>query len=622
MKDPTFRERLQYWFDRTMTKGALSQTGWLALIAVLVALIASLIVWGIGLGSQTNLGEQVWEFFLVMLQTSAPKAGPWGFRLANLAIVFTSIFVLSTLIGIIATGIDIKLEELRKGRSKVIEKNHTVILGWSPQIFQIISELVAANQNRKNACIVVLADQDKVQMQDEIGDTGKTRLVCRRGDPMKMADLELVSLNTSKSIIILSPRDENPDVAVIKILLAISKHQQRRTEPYHIVAQIHEDKNYQVAKLISGAEVELVSNRSFIGRIAAQACRQSGLSIVYQELLNFAGDEIYIKEDPGLIGKTYREATFMYEDSAVIGLKPADGSPIINPGMETLINKGDQIIAVSKDDDTVIPSRLADYAIQGDVIHTSTASRPPVENTLILGWNKLAWTIICELDNYVPGGSKVDLVSREEIPSEYQDRFQELEHLTCSTIQGDTTDRETLERLDLDRYHHVILLPYSDALPSQEADAITLISLLHLRDLANIHGYRFSIVSELLDIQNQELAEAAKSDDFIVSERLISLIMVQISENKNLSPVFGDLFAPTGSEIYLKPVGDYLDIAGEVNFYSLLEAASRKGETAIGYRINKLAYSHEAAHGIKINPQKSQRVQFSESDRLIVLARE
>ena len=622
MKDPTFREKLQYRFDRTMTKGALSQTGWLALIALIMALITSLIVWGIGIGSQTNLGEQVWEFFLVMLQTSAPKAGPWGLRLANLALVFTSIFVLSTLIGIITTGINIRLEELRKGRSKVIEKNHTVILGWSPQIFQIISELVAANHNRKNACIVVLADQDKVQMQDAIGDTGKTRLVCRRGDPMKMADLELVSLNTSRSIIILSPRDENPDVAVIKILLAISKHQKRRTEPYHIVAQIHEDKNYQVAKLISGAEVELVSSRSFIGRIAAQACRQSGLSIVYQELLNFAGDEIYLKEEPGLIGKTYREATFRYEDSAVIGLKPADGSPIINPDMETLINQGDQIIAVSRDDDTVIPSQLADFAIQGDVIQPSTASRPPIENTLILGWNKLAWTIICELDNYVQSGSKVDLVSREEIPAEYQDRFQGLERLVCSTIQADTTDREILEKLDLDRYDHVILLPYSDALPSQEADAITLISLLHLRDLANIHGYRFSIVSELLDIQNQELAEAAKSDDFIVSERLISLVMVQISENKNLGPVFEDLFSPAGSEIYLKPVGDYLDIAGEVNFYSLLEAASRKGETAIGYRINRLAYSHEAAHGIQINPPKSQRVQFSESDRLIVLARE
>jgi len=568
MNETTLREKFQYWFDRTMTKGAFSQISWLALIALIVTLISSLMVWMIGIGSQTNLVEQVWEFLMLMLETDAPNVGNWAFRLTNLAIVFTSIFILSSLIGIITTGIDIKLEQLRKGRSKVIEKNHTVILGWSPQIFQIISELVTANQNQKAACIVVLADQDKVQMEDEIGHTGKTRLVFRRGDPMNMNDLELVNLNACKSIIILSPQEKNPDLAVIKILLAITKHQKRRTEPYHIVAEIHQSKNYEIAKMIAGDEVELVSTRSFIGRIAAQACRQSGLSIVYQDLLDFAGDEIYLKEEAGLIGKTYRESLFKYQDSAVIGLKPRDGKPVINPGMDTIIKKGDQIIVISEDDDTVNLSQLNDYAIQADLIKKSSSSLSPIENTLILGWNSMAWTIISELDHYVKGGSKIDLIAQEDIPAEYLNKFQDLDKLTCSFTKGDTTDRKKLEKLDLDRYDRVILLPYSDSLPPQEADAITLISLLHLRDLADIHGYSyihgysFSIVSELLDIQNQELAEAAKSDDFIVSERLISLVLVQISENKNLSAVFGSLFAPDGSEIYLKPVTEYLDIEG------------------------------------------------------------
>jgi hypothetical protein len=214
------------------------------------------------------------------------------------------------------------------------------------------------------------------------------------------------------------------------------------------------------------------------------------------------------------------------------------------------------------------------------------------------------------------------LIAQGDIPAEYLNKFQDLDKITCSFTKADTTDRKTLEKLDLDRYDRVILLPYSDSLPPQEADAITLISLLHLRDLADIHGYSFSIVSELLDIQNQELAEAAKSDDFIVSERLISLVLVQISENKHLSSVFGGLFAPDGSEIYLKPVTEYLDIKGQFNFYSLLEAASRKGETAIGYRNNSLAYSPEHSYGIKINPPKSESIKLSELDRLIVLAEE
>ena len=391
------------------------------------------------------------------------------------------------------------------------------------------------------------------------------------------------------------------------------------------MTEIIEEKNYEVARVIAGGEVELVSARSFIGRIAAQACRQSGLSIVYQELLNFSGDEIYIKEEAALIGKTYRETLFMYQDSAVIGFKPLDGDPIINPRMETIIKEGDQIIFISKDDDTIKTSSRSDFAIQSDLIKKSAVSQSRIENTLILGWNSMAWTIVSQLDHYVKSGSTVDLFARDDIPSVYLDKFKDLERLVCSYTRADTSDRATLEKLDLEGYDHVILLPYSDSLPAQEADAITLISLLHLRDLANIHGYSFSIVSELLDIQNQELAESAKSDDFIVSDRLISLVLVQISENKDLSPVFKSLFAPKGSEIYLKPVTDYLEIGdqkGQVDFYTLLEAASRRGETAIGYRKNRIAFSPEQAYGIKINPRKSEKIEYGEADHLIVLAEE
>ena len=49
MKETTLREKIQYWFDRTMTKGALSQISWLAVIALIVTLISSLIVWTIGI---------------------------------------------------------------------------------------------------------------------------------------------------------------------------------------------------------------------------------------------------------------------------------------------------------------------------------------------------------------------------------------------------------------------------------------------------------------------------------------------------------------------------------------------------------------------------------------------
>jgi hypothetical protein len=185
---------------------------------------------------------------------------------------------------------------------------------------------------------------------------------------------------------------------------------------------------------------------------------------------------------------------------------------------------------------------------------------------------------------------------------------------------GDTTDRRTLDDLDLTTYQHVIVLSYSDTLDVQEADGRTLVTLLHLRDIAGRIGQPFSIVSEMLDIRNRELAEVTQADDFIVSDRLVSLMLSQVSEKKDRAAVFADLFDPDGAEIYLKPVGDYLAPGRPINFYTVVEAARRRGEVSIGYRLRAEASNAVRSYGVRLNPDKSQTITFAEVDRIIVLA--
>jgi hypothetical protein len=68
-----------------------------------------------------------------------------------LVVTLGSLFMVSILIGTLTSSIEAKVDDLRKGRSRVIENNHTLILGWSPQIFTILSELMIANENQKKA---------------------------------------------------------------------------------------------------------------------------------------------------------------------------------------------------------------------------------------------------------------------------------------------------------------------------------------------------------------------------------------------------------------------------------------------------------------------------------------
>ena len=96
--------------------------------------------------------------------------------------------------------------------------------------------------------------------------------------------------------------------------------------------------------------------------------------------------------------------------------------------------------------------------------------------------------------------------------------------------------------------------------------------------------------------------------------------MTQLAENPELGGVFDDIFDAEGSEIYLKDVAAYVKPGVAVDFYTVVEAARRCGETAIGYRAMRDAHDPSAAYGVRINPRKSERVTFAPGDRVIVFA--
>src|SRR5260370_12283956 len=83
--------------------------------------------------------------------------------------------------------------------------------------------------------------------------------------------------------------------------------------------------------------VEPILTNDLIARVVAQTSRQSGLSIVYTELMNFGGDEIYFKQEPSLVGKTYGEVLHAFETSTVMGLRKTDGTLTMTPPITTHI---------------------------------------------------------------------------------------------------------------------------------------------------------------------------------------------------------------------------------------------------------------------------------------------
>ncbi|KXK15048.1 MAG: TrkA-N domain protein [Chloroflexi bacterium OLB14] len=631
MRKPTFNQRFQYWFDNYMSRGTIALIGGLAVLSLVIIFIAAAIirVGSIAMDGESapSFAEAAWMSLMRTLDAGTMGGDTGiGFRVVMLLVTLGGIFIVSTLIGILSNGLEERIEQLRKGRSLVLENEHTLILGWTPQIFTIISEIILANESRKaGAVIVILAEQDKVEMEDaikeRIADTKNTRIICRSGSPMDLNDLEIVSPHTARSIIVIA-EGADPDTHIIKAVLAITNNPNRKSEPYHIVTQIRDDQNMEVIKLLSEKDVvQPILATDLIARVVAQTSRQTGLSIVYTELMNFGGDEIYFKHEPNLSGKTYGDALLAFETSTVLGIRKGGGSVLMNPPMDTRIESGDQIFAIAEDDDKIELSNLPRFPLdEGLILKSAKSSKPKPERGLILGWNRSGATIVRELDNYVPKGSDLTVVS--DIPNldkDIQEHVGKLNNQKLKVLHGDIRERALLDKLKVTEFDHVIVLAYNH-LEIQEADAITLVTLLHLRDIAEKDETPFSIISEMLDLRNRELAEVAKVDDFVVSDHLISLMLAQLSENADLQGVFTDMFDPEGSEVYLKPIGDYVSIDQPVNFYTITEAAKRRGETAIGYRIMNQSHNAEKSYGVYTNPKKSEKINFSPEDKVIVLS--
>ncbi|HEY8377850.1 MAG TPA: hypothetical protein VIK91_15245, partial [Nannocystis sp.] len=549
--------------------------------------------------------------------------GTWTFLFIMLSLSIGGIFVFSALIGVLTGGFGQLLDSLRKGKSLVIEREHTVILGYTPKIHALLAELAEANANRPDASVVILADRDKVEMDDEIrhafGDRSM-RVVTRSGSPLVRRDLDLVNLAEARSVIILSPDNAEADTVALKTLLAVAKATAAAAQRPHVVAEIQSDKTLSVARMVVGDAAGLILTPPLIARLIVQTGRQPGLSAVYTELLSFDGDEIYIQPQPELVGKTFREALVAYEDSALMGVFTEDGRRLMPPPFDRRFEPGDHVIVISRDDDTVHlngrPTPVADEHITPAA--PDPAPRP--ERTLILGDSQLLPLVLRELDAYVAPGSTLLVVGEDPHVADRVAAAGAFSHTTPAFRLGDITDRNVLDGLDVAGFDNILVLAETAGRTQEMADSRTMITLLHLRDILRRQGKRVPITTEMLDGQNRELAAVTEADDFIVSNTLVSLVVSQVSENRRLAAVLDELLSPEGHEIYLKPAEAYIAPGAEVDFYTILEAAARRGEVALGYRLLAHARDPERHYGVVLNPRKSERVRLGPGDRVVVLA--
>jgi hypothetical protein len=556
-----------------------------------------------------------------------------GVRIAEILTTLSGLFLFALLIGFVSSVVEEKLGELRKGRSRVVERGHVVVLGFGEKALRIVAQLAEANAHHPDFCVVILSTMEKEAVMEAVlarfgGPRIKTtRVVVRNGEPWSPVALRSVGAPTARSVILLAEdgaSDGDGDVRVVKSLLALMRGLERPLAG-HVVVELHDSGHRDVVEAIGGDRIEVVVAEAFLARLLVQTARQSGLARVYADLLSFEGEELYLLPVPdALVGKTFGDAWASLPMAVVVGVEPKAHDPgeivRIAPPDETILNRGDELLVIVPDDTTpLVPARMKASAA------LPRRSRDPVprkaERFLLVGFEEDMGEMLEEIDHYVADGSEAVVLTPlapDECARRLAPSVRRLSRLTPRFAQGDSTSLRDLEPL-CERGFDAEILIADEAEPRSpdDADARTLMTLVLLRKLAHRRGHAGvqRVISEIRNPRTKELAAVAEVGDFVVSDELVSDFLAHVAERREIADAWAHLRHDEGHEVFLKPTWRYAEEGETVTFADLTARARARGEIMLGYVRGK------GKESLVLNPTpKDAPLAFGADDRLVVVA--
>ncbi len=366
--------RLRYSIDNFMSRG--SSSIFLALLGLFLAgflvMVVVRLIANSFLPDETlnSLAEIPWRVYVAVMEGSAAETdgdSNWLAKLTSILAVMVGLILFSSMVAFITSVFEAKLDELRRGRSLVLESDHTLILGFGDRILEVIRELIEANESEPDASIVILAENDKEEMdniiRDNISDFATTRVITRSGVVTNINNLKKVMAEDAKSVIIMNsaaswrPESEKTlaDALVLKSIMSIIAVCDGNVHP-PIVCEIHSDRDRGLAENISNGDVKALNEVSVLSRMIAQlALSRNGLSIVYSDMVGFDGNEFYFyRPDDGWGGNlTFGDSINRFKSSTPMGVHNSKGEIILNPSKDMPIESDDELIIFAEDDSTI-----------------------------------------------------------------------------------------------------------------------------------------------------------------------------------------------------------------------------------------------------------------------------
>ena len=608
----SLKERFQYWFDTKMSKGSLGLIRILFVFSLLLMLAVAAIITVFRLNPEQGVGETVWESFSTVVNAWMPSSGdgPPGYIIMLAVSAIGGLFITSVLIGILSSAIEEKLTSLRHGRSRILETGHTVILGFNPGEYTLISQLILSAAGRP-ATIVVAGEMESNEIQEHIAENleipRNIQLICRQADIFDIAALERLMVSEARSVII-NPTD---DKSTVKALLAVANI-------------IHADRNSSTSinAILSGSEyrfpesiarrhnITTLQTNAVLAKMIAHSCTQCGLSQTFQELFNYEGSEFYLVDFPAAAGMTFMGVMLNTNAGVPTGILK-DGKITVNPDPDTVIGAEDRILVFAED--RYAPSFAAEPVGEEavDAAGWQDAVAGHSRQVTIIGFNKELRTVIRELPDNV---NEITLAGLTKTQRKLVEEMTDRPEIRVRFFRKPLTDEAAYRELTEGTRHIAVLSDYEKS--DEDADMEVIFHILYLRDIRSRYDLDFNITAEMCLEQNEALVSSGDNTDYIVTSNMSALFLAQLSESPELISVFMELLSNEGSELYIRRAGE-LHCTGTVTIRRIRQILFLQGCIFLG-----LLVEDGETQESRFNLPLEEVVELDERSKLIVLSRE
>jgi hypothetical protein len=641
------RERLRYRFDNLMSGGSAAILMALLLltalsIAALAGLRAFISLWSPD-ETAPAFSDVIWRALTQVVDPGALEGDAESglvYIIIGVASVAIGLIFFSALVAFVNNAFEQKVDELRKGKSDVIETDHTIVLGFGLQVVEVIEQLLIANESERSPAIAIVAREDKAEMDDffleHVPDRKNTRVITRSGDIANPQYLERMSVTRARSVIVLNgasvidppeERDRGDSRVLEAVMAVVAAAGSGRLPP--VVAQLHSKRTRRLAQSLAPERVTVIDTNDILARILVNTSLNPGLAHTYSHLVGFKGHEIYIfRPDCGWLGHPYWKLQFHFINTILLGFRAPDGEITLNPPADFVPSDEHDGIVLAEDDasirfyrrQVIVPKEQKFFTRKPQIV---------IERQLVVGWNSKIARIIHDYAQVMRDASVIDILVPEATVTMRRvvDRSRK-DHPTIRVrlIEGDVHEPEFLLQLEPQSYDNVVLLA-EESMSIEDVDLQTLSRLLEIRHALKEVERRTgapaepNLVSEVIDSDKAELFFRAGARDFLIPHKFVSEIIAQVSQEPDVKKIYDEIFDERGCELYVKPAELFFrKIPVTASFADCMRAAQMRGEVCLGVKLESGETKRDVNFGLRLPPDKNEVFRLGAGDRLVTLA--